>query len=505
MVVPATASAGVLQGRRRCGVLLHPTSLPDAHDRGALGRHARRFIDLLVAAGISVWQVLPIGPTHADRSPYHCASAHAGDPALIDLDELVDQGWLDAPAPGGPARPGRGDTLRAAYAIFSGQATPESRVAFEQFVRTQKHWLQDYALYQAFKQIHGGAPWWEWPPATRDRHPGFEARAPGAAVGQQYFEQFLFFRQWGALRRYANDRGVWLFGDMPIFVALDSAEVWSGREHFALDREGRPETVAGVPPDYFSQTGQRWGNPHYRWERLQEDGFQWWIERVRTGLGLFDLVRIDHFRGFEAYWSIPASEPTAVRGQWVQAPGEALLDALHAAFEPLPLVAEDLGIITDAVRQLRDRYRLPGMKILQFAFDGTPDNPYLPHNHVRNSVVYTGTHDNDTTLGWFEGLPQDLRARVLGYLGQPAEPMPWPLIRTALASVAWLSVVPLQDLLGLGSADRMNTPGTVEHNWNFRFSWDQIPPDLPGRVRQLVFQYGRLMASPWQAADTTDA
>lgn len=489
----------VLRDRRCGGVLLHPTSLPEARERGALGAQARRFVDLLAGSGISVWQVLPVGPTHADRSPYHCASAHAGDPELVDLDELVDHGWLDRGAqPQEWSQGGHADRLRQAHLGFLGHATSEWRAALDQFVAAHQVWLRDYALYQACKHVHGGAPWWEWPEPARDRHPGFESgnAALQLEVRQQYFEQFLFFRQWDLLRRYAHDRGVWLFGDMPIFVALDSAEVWSGREYFALDPEGRPETVAGVPPDYFSATGQRWGNPHYRWERMQADGFRWWIERMRTQLTLFDLVRIDHFRGFEAYWSIPAQEPTAVHGQWVAAPGEALLAALHGAFDPLPLVAEDLGIITKAVQQLRERYWLPGMKILQFAFDGASDNPYLPHNHIPNSVVYTGTHDNDTTLGWFEGLSPDARARTLDYLGYPTEPMPWPLIRAALASVANLAIVPLQDLLGLGTAARMNTPGTADGNWRFQFSWDQVPADLSARVRHLLSQYGRLVRVP---------
>jgi 4-alpha-glucanotransferase len=305
------------------------------------------------------------------------------------------------------------------------------------------------------------------------------------------FEQFVFFRQWHELRRAAQTRGVQLFGDLPIFVAHDSADVWAQRGYFDLDAAGQPSVVAGVPPDYFSPTGQRWGNPLYNWARMQADGFRWWIERLRTQLDLFDLVRIDHFRGFEAYWQIPADEATAINGCWVAAPGEALFQALVNELGTLPVVAEDLGMITPAVHRLREQFGFPGMRILQFAFDGGADNPYLPHNHEVNSVVYTGTHDNDTTLAWFEGLSVEQQCSVLDYLGHPGESMPWPLIRAAFASVARFAILPMQDVLQAGSGHRMNIPGSNTDNWQWRFEWDDVPAGLAGRLRHLLRIYGR--------------
>ena len=355
--------------------------------------------------------------------------------------------------------------------------------------------MNDYALYQALRTQHKNAAWWQWPAPIRDRTAKAltQARKQLAEhIEQARFEQFLFFRQWAALKNYANTRGVLLFGDLPIFVAQDSAEVWAQREYFAIDDRGQALTVAGVPPDYFSETGQRWGNPHYRWDRMQSDGFSWWVARLRTQLELYDLLRIDHFRGLEAYWEIPAEEQTAINGRWVRAPGEELFEALHQHFDPLPLIAEDLGVITPEVDALRRKYGLPGMKILQFAFDGGADNPYLPHHHVRNSVVYTGTHDNDTTLGWFGALSAEQRENVIKYLGAAAEPpMPWPLIRAALASVARLAIVPMQDVLALSAEHRMNMPGTTKGNWSWRFEWTQLPEGLAGRVREMARMYGR--------------
>jgi 4-alpha-glucanotransferase len=309
---------------------------------------------------------------------------------------------------------------------------------------------------------------------------------------QVRFEQYLFFRQWKALRGYANEREIRLFGDMPVFVAHDSAEVWANRELFALDESGQLQTAAGVPPDYFSSTGQYWGNPHYRWDRMAADGYAWWIQRMCSQLELFDWVRIDHFRGFAAFWEIPADAESAMEGRWVEGPGRAFFDALRAELGALPLVAEDLGIITEEVTGLRDELGLPGMKILQFAFDSDASNPYLPHNHGENFVVYTGTHDNNTTVGWWEEeLDAGLRERVRDYLGRPEEAMPWPLVRWALASVGRVAVFPFQDLLGLGAEHRMNQPGTTEGNWGWRFRWSQVPDDLAARLDHLNRLYGR--------------
>jgi 4-alpha-glucanotransferase len=486
---PPTAGRGVV-------ALLPPTSLPGADPSGDLGAAAFRFIDFLSAAGMGIWQMLPLGPTHADGSPYQCLSIHAGNTALISLTRLQEWGWLEAEdagrAPAGPEH--RQSRLRAAHQGYLRAATPQEATAFAQFQSQHAHWLDDYALYQTLRQEQAGQPWWTWPAALRDRAPGAldQARARLAPIMQQVrFEQYVFFRQWNELRHYANTHGVWLFGDMPIFVAHDSADVWAQPDYFLLDPQGQPTVVAGVPPDYFSVTGQRWGNPLYHWERMQADGFRWWLTRVRTQLALFDLLRIDHFRGFEAYWEIPVAETTAVHGRWVAAPGDALLKALQANFDPLPLVAEDLGIITREVTALRERYALPGMRILQFAFDGGADNPYLPHRYDRNSVVYTGTHDNDTTLSWFEDLTPEQQHRVGDYLGFPAEPMPWPLIRAALASVADLAIIPMQDVLALGAGQRMNTPGTTAGNWDWRFAWEQVDAGLAPRLRHLTQLFER--------------
>ncbi len=482
--------------RRRAGVLLHPTSLPSGIGGGDLGADAYRFVDLLAVSGFSVWQMLPLSPTHGDLSPYNALSVHAGNPLLISLEPLIAQGWLQQDSPDdGVSDPAawRIAALGRAYCGFVASASTEQSQALQQFAVEQAHWLDDYALFQTLRKAQSGRHWLNWPAALRDR----EAQALVDAsqtmseqVEQIRFEQFLFFQQWHALKQYANQKGVLLFGDMPIFVAHDSAEVWAHRELFTLDEHGEAQVVAGVPPDYFSETGQRWGNPHYRWERMEADGFAWWKQRMATQLGLFDWVRIDHFRGFEAYWEIPASAETAIDGRWVKAPGEALFSALQEAFDPLPLVAEDLGIITPEVDALRHQFALPGMKILQFAFDGGCDNPYLPHNYECDSVVYTGTHDNDTTLGWFDALSAEQQAVVREYIGFDDE-MPWSLLRCALASTAQVAIIPMQDLLSLGSEGRMNIPGTVEGNWRWHFQWQQVDDALAPRLQELVQLYGR--------------
>lgn len=475
--------------------MLHPTSLPGAGESGELGVEAFRFVDFLSSAGIGVWQMLPLGPTHADKSPYQCTSVHAGSAELISLQRLVEWGWLDADQlQSNYETVARDEQLRVAYAGFQARANAGERAEFVDFCTQHAAWLNDYALYEALRAEHQGRGWFDWPQALRDREEVALAEARrhhGAVIDQVCFYQFIFFRLWHELRHYANERGVLLFGDVPIFVAYDSAEVWAQREYFCVDGEGRLEVVAGVPPDYFSATGQRWGNPHYHWERLEADGFRWWIERLRTQRELFDLIRIDHFRGFEAYWEISASSETAIDGRWVKAPGERLFQALLDSFHDLPLVAEDLGVITAEVDALRLQFGLPGMKILQFAFGGDAHNPYLPHKHERLSVAYTGTHDNDTTLGWFHSLDHATRAHVQEYLGFPSESMPWPLIRATLASVAVLAIIPLQDVLALDSAHRMNTPGVAEGNWRWRFDWEQVPTDLAERLRQLVQMYER--------------
>lgn len=478
--------------KRRAGVLLHPTSLPGGLENGTLGAEALRFVDFLADSGLSVWQMLPLGPTHTDRSPYQCLSVHAGNPRLISFAQIEAWGWLPhaagLPPVDGAMRLALLAQARASFLAHGG--APEMQA----FAAAQAFWLEDYALYEALRRTHGNRAWWQWPEALRDRIPAAlaDARARHAEdMALVRFEQLIFFRQWQELRQAAQARGVQLFGDLPIFVAHDSSDVWAQREYFDLDAAGQPCAVAGVPPDYFSKSGQRWGNPLYNWTRLQADGFRWWIARLRTQLALFDLVRIDHFRGFEACWQIPADEDTAINGRWVPAPGAALFEALQEEFGALPVVAEDLGFITPEVHRLRERFGFPGMRILQFAFDGSVDNPYLPHNHETNSVVYTGTHDNDTTLAWFEGRPVDRQHAVLDYLGHPGEPMPWPLMRAAFASVARLAILPMQDVLSLGSGHRMNTPGTLEGNWQWRFNWDDLSEATITKLRKMVTLYGR--------------
>lgn len=490
--------------KRRAGVILHPTSLPGTPGNGDLGKSAYRFVDFLVECGLSLWQMLPLGPPHEDLSPYQCQSADAANPLLINLEDLVERGWLAAD-PNPPtdylaAVRYRHARLRKARQKFVASADAADREAFADFVAIHADWLEDYALFKALQAEHHGAAWWDWLPAYRDRN--FEAlekaRARLAEVMEQHrFEQFLFFGQWQALRHYANERGVYLFGDIPIFVAEDSVDVWANRENFLLDEHGRPTVVAGVPPDYFSETGQRWGNPHYNWEYMQTNGFQWWLRRLQKQSLLFDLVRIDHFRGFEACWAVPASSEYAIEGEWVKVPGAALFETLRGSKESsgqctLPLVAEDLGVITDDVVALRDKFGLPGMRVLQFGFDGAPGNPHVPHNYVPHCVVYTGTHDNNTTLGWFKELPTPLQHYVCEYLHAHPYDMPWPMIEAALASVAKLVMIPMQDILAADSDQRMNTPGTPAGNWQWRLDWERLPFGVKEKLRRFLKFYERI-------------
>jgi 4-alpha-glucanotransferase len=426
-------------------------------------------------------------------------SAHACDTTLISLAWLVDHHLL----------PATGDVtdatvhcqyLKMAHANFTAATAQEFAQSYRQFCEQHADWLDDYALFMTLRDVHQQQPWMQWRKPLRDRAPDAlaQTKAQHASLIDYYkFSQFIFFTQWHELKAYAQQHKLLLFGDMPIYVALDSADVWAHRDLFALTADGKPETVAGVPPDYFSATGQRWGNPHYRWKTMQTDHFLWWQNRMRTQLELFDLVRIDHFRGLSAYWEIPAQADSAIHGRWVKAPGKALLKSLSATFAELPLVAEDLGLITEDVHELRREFSLPGMKILQFAFDGNPANIYLPHHHEFNAVVYTGTHDNDTTLSWFQQLPVTTREYVYRYLNVTVSDttlatMPWLLIQAALASVCCLAVLPMQDILSLGEGHRMNTPGTTLGNWRWRFSWSQIEPTVTQRLRGLMHLYDRV-------------
>jgi 4-alpha-glucanotransferase len=493
---------------RASGILLHPTSLPGPGGIGVLGAEARAWVDFLVAAGQRLWQVMPLGPTGYGDSPYQSFSAFAGNPYLIDLTELVSEGWLTEEdlAPFAALPHGRvdfGPLIRlkvevltraagnAAAAAGRGAKDPE----YDEFVATHgPSWLDDYARFMAIKESVGGGSWSDWPSALRHREPAAMAAALAGqqpAVQRHMVWQYWFFRQWRAVRAYANARGVSIVGDVPIFVSLDSADTWSNPELFYFDEPGRPSVVAGVPPDYFSATGQRWGNPLYRWDVMRETGFAWWIERMRATLALVDIVRVDHFRGFAAYWEIPASEPTAIKGRWVTAPGVELFQALQAAFPHLPVIAEDLGVITPDVEALRDAFGLPGMKVLQFAFGGGADDPYLPHTYDKNCVVYSGTHDNDTTVGWYASAPEVERDFARRYLGRGDEAIAWEFVRLALASTANTAIVPLQDVIGLGPEGRMNTPGQPAGNWSWRFTWDMVPYWVAPQLRELAEVYGR--------------
>ncbi len=472
--------------RRRAGVLLHITSLPSR----TVGLDAYRFIDFLHAAGMTVWQMLPLGPTHEDNSPYQCLSAHAANSDLICIETLKSQDWADF----GEQDLDRQTILMQAFGQFESNASPEQKQAFADFRLQQADWLDDYVLFCQIRELNQNKPWFDWPEPLRDRD--MESLAAFRIKHQQAlsikcFEQFQFFTQWHALKYYANTQGVLLFGDMPIFVAHDSADVWANSDLFMMDTLGQATKVAGVPPDYFSETGQRWGNPLYDWTKHEAQDYLWWQQRLATQLELFDLIRIDHFRGFEACWEIPASCETAIEGQWVKAPGEALFDKLVTVFGELPLVAEDLGIITDQVTALREKYGMPGMKILHFAFGGDADNPYLPHQHQQDSVAYTGTHDNDTTLGWYQTLDQHTKDHLAAYVGESSETMPWLLIRMAMQSVAELAIIPMQDIMELTGSHRMNVPGSTEGNWSWSFLWQDVIEDNTAKLKQLNQLYGR--------------
>lgn len=456
-----------------------------------MGEDAFRFVDCLCQAGVTVWQMLPLGPTHDDNSPYQCLSAHAGNPQLISLQRLAAQPWVSADSLQGENSLA---VMTSAWQQFSMHATDTDKQAFSAFCEQQQHWLEDYVLFREISSLNHEIAWYDWAQPLRDREPQaleeiYSQRAEVLMVRR--FEQFVFFTQWHTLRDYANKRGVYLFGDMPIFVAHDSSDVWASPELFTLDQTGLPYKVAGVPPDYFSDTGQRWGNPLYEWQQHIDEGFFWWQQRLAGQLELFDLIRIDHFRGFEACWEIPAECETAVDGQWVPAPGEQLFQQLLKDRDSLPLVAEDLGIITDAVTALRRLYGLPGMKILQFAFGGDAGNPYLPHQHETDSICYTGTHDNNTSLGWYQEIDEATRHHLHAYLGS-GEAMPWLLIRAALRSVSTLAVIPMQDLLALDGTHRMNVPGTIEDNWCWQFSWEQLDETALSCLYEMNTLYGRI-------------
>jgi len=492
---------------RRAGLLLHPTSLPGPFGVGDLGPGAESFLDWAVTAGVGLWQVLPLTAPGEGNSPYTALSAFAGNPLLISPERLIEDRLLSPAAlehvPQFPADrvdfPAVGrwkeGLLREAWARFRRRGPAAQRDRHRVFAADDRHtWLGDWELYSALKARHGGLPWHAWPAPLARRDPAALDAARDelvAETGYHRFVQFVFFSQWGRLRGAAAQRGIRLLGDLPIYVAHDSADVWANQELFDLDKKGMPRHVAGVPPDYFSQTGQLWGNPLYRWDRMAADGYRWWIDRLRGSLELTDLVRVDHFRAFASYWQVPAGAATAAAGTWVPGPGQAFFTALRGGLGGLPIVAEDLGVITADVDALRESARLPGMKVLQFAFD-EEDSLHLPHHHPERSVVYTGTHDNDTTLGWYGTLDRTARERFAEYLGRDGEGAHWQLIRAAYTSTSELAVVPMQDVLGLGSDARMNVPGRAEGNWSWRVPPGEPRGDLPERLRRLARVSGRL-------------
>ncbi len=503
---------------RSSGVLLHPTSLPGPYGIGDLGPHAYAFADFLAASGQTLWQMLPLGPTGYGDSPYACYSAFAGNTLLVSPDRLVADGLLsrddlkgipesiDGRVEFEAVHKSKDRILLQAFAAFKRESNQNLDDSFKEFCGRHASWLDDYALFRALKDTHGGIAWNGWDPALVRR----ERDAISAAqdelskqVEAQKFYQFLFFQQWFDLKSYCHDRGIKIIGDIPIFVAHDSADVWTNPDQFKLNSDGTPVVVAGVPPDYFSKTGQLWGNPLYDWERMRADGFAWWVERVRATLQTVDIVRIDHFRGFVACWEIPGGDQTAERGRWVEAPGRELFIAIRNDLGELPIIAEDLGVITPEVEKLRDDFGFPGMRILQFAFSSDAKNHDLPHNYHSNVVVYSGTHDNDTTVGWFqsvagEGSTRDAaqieieREFCLNYLNSDGKEISWDFIRAVSASVADTAVVPLQDLLGLGTEARMNLPNSTTGNWSWRVKTDALNDELAKRLRDLTALYGRV-------------
>jgi 4-alpha-glucanotransferase len=502
---------------RASGILLHPTSLPGRFGIGDLGKEAYHFADFLADTGQHLWQMLPLGPTGYDNCPYQSLSVFAGNPLLISLEKLLEEGNLDpSDLDNRPSFPEnlvdyegvvefKTPLLRRACENFEKRATPSQRQQLAVFCQQNASWLDVYSLFMALHEAHALAIWNTWEADIRSRQPEATERwtrklAPEMRCHQ--YQQYQFFKQWKELKKYCNQCGIKLVGDIPIFVALDSAEVWSHPEMFYLDESGQPTVVAGVPPDYFSKTGQLWGNPLYRWDVMAQDGYRWWIERFRAARTLVDIIRLDHFRGFEKYWEIPGEDTTAVNGRWVPGPGAAFFEAVKKALGELPIIAEDLGVITPEVHALRDRFEFPGMRVLQFAFGDGPEDIHQPHNYPRNCVVYTGTHDNNTILGWFGGedigtttqsreeRDQEIRL-ALKYLGTDGREINWDFIRLALISVANTAIIPLQDILGLGSQARMNIPGTTQGNWRWRFTAGMLTDRIRDRLREMTRLYGR--------------
>ena len=493
--------------QRKSGILLHPTSLPGPYGIGSFNQAAYSWVDFLARTRQSLWQVLPLGPTGYGDSPYQSFSSFAGNPYLVSLEELVEDGLLrQEELDQNPGFPTDGVDYGAIYhwklpllagvaQAFATRATAAQKAAFAEFCTTQARWLDDYALFMALKDVHNGQPWNQWDMALRSRQPAALQAArekQAAAIHTHKLNQWHFYQQWSRLKAYANAQDIQIIGDIPIFVAMDSADAWTNPSEFYLDDQFQPTVVAGVPPDYFSTTGQLWGNPLYRWSVMRQNGYRWWLQRIGAVLNLYDIVRIDHFRGFAGYWEVPAAAKTAINGQWMPGPGADFFQTVLRELGDLPIIAEDLGEITPDVVALRNQFNLPGMKILQFAFSSDGSDKFLPHNYKPNFVVYTGTHDNDTSRGWYENSSTEKeRDTFRQYLRVDGHDAAWNLIDAAFRSVATMALAPLQDVLNLSSQARMNLPGSAQDNWTWRFDPDQLTDFIEARLRDTTLIYGR--------------
>lgn len=491
--------------KRASGVLVHPTSLPSRYGIGDLGEGAYQFIDFLTASNQKIWQVLPLAPTGFGNSPYQTFSSFAGQPLIISPTLLMNEGLLTAAEtadiPVTPTRwidydlmiPWKMALLRKAYNRFKRK---KPSLEYLSFLKDEANWLDDYALYMALKEDQEDQTWVDWDKKYKSLNNTMRKSCEKKfrdEIEYYYFLQYIFFKQWYAVKQYANDRGIKIIGDLPIFCSIDSADVWANQELFELNKHGAPINVAGVPPDYFSETGQHWGNPLYDWNAHRKTGYAWWIKRIQAQLRMADYLRIDHFRGFESYWSIPAGETTAMSGKWMKGPGSDFFQAITSTMgASLPIIAEDLGLITNAVYELRDEFHLPGMKVLQFAFDNPNDNPLLPHAfESTNCVCYSGTHDNDTTVGWYQSASGDSQDKVRRYLNTNANDISWDFIRACFGTVAHTAIIPIQDILSEGSEARMNRPGIATGNWQYRFTADQLTPELAQKLKDITLLYGR--------------
>ncbi len=500
---------------RASGILLHPTSFPGPYGIGDIGSRAHRWVDFLSGAGCGLWQVLPIGPTGYGDSPYQCFSSFAGNPLLISPDALLREDLLhpddlcdrpffpDDHVDFGQVIPWKNGVLDRSYIRYQHNQSSQLKTEMEEFRVDHSGWLDDYALFMALKEAHGGAPWPAWEGPLRQRQPEALLAARKnlqVAVERQIYRQFLFYSQWSSLRDHAHSKNIQIIGDIPIFVAHDSADVWVNPDLFYLNDAGMPTFVAGVPPDYFAPTGQLWGNPLYRWDVHAKSGYAWWLKRIQAILGLVDIIRIDHFRGFAGYWEVPGKAKTAEIGRWAPGPGEDFFRSIRRSLGDLPIIAEDLGVITPDVVELRDSFNLPGMKIFQFAFDSTPDDPFLPHNYPVNCVVYTGTHDNDTALGWYNRITEPEREVYRSYMDRDGSKVSSDFIRGVWSSVAMFSLAPMQDFLGLGNEARMNYPGNPSGNWMWRMPSGSQSPELQAKIKQLNYLYSRLNSVPEETA-----